>query len=230
MDLGQIAGLLAATDLFGHLDSASMEALASRAKQRSYPKGQLIFYQGDPAGSLFVMTEGLVKVFVTSEDGDEMLLVTLRPPETFGELSLLDGSDRSASAQALEPTTAIEISRTTFLDVVRTHPSMSEAVLRSMGGILRRLTEQASDLVFLDLHGRVAKLLMTMADERGLDSDEGIQLDLKLTQTDIASMVGGSRQSVNQILRAFEDRGYLALQGKTVLVKEPERLRKRAGI
>ena len=230
MDLEQTAGLLASTDLFGHLDGASLETLASHVNQRTYPKGQLIFHQGDPAGSLFVVREGLVKVFVTSEDGDEMLLVTLRPSDTFGELALLDGSDRSASAQALEKTTVIEIGRQTFLDVLRSNPTMAEAVLGSMGTLLRRLTEQASDLVFLDLHGRVAKLLVTMADERGTPAAGGIELDIQLTQSDIASMVGGSRQSINQILRAFEDRGYLDLQGKTVLVKEPARLRKRAGL
>lgn len=230
MDLENTAELLARTKLFGELDQEAIRALAEHATQRTCPKGQLIFYQGDPAGSLFVMKEGLVKVFVTSEEGDEMLLVTLHPPDTFGELALLDGSPRSASAQALEPTKMIEVKRTEFLEVVRSNPGMPEALLRSMGALLRRLTEQASDLVFLDLHGRVAKLLITMADQHGDASDEGIELDLGLTQTEIAAMVGGSRQSINQILRSFEDRGYLDLQGKTVLVREPDRLRKRAGL
>lgn len=230
MDLSQTAALLASTDLFGQLDEASIEALAARATQRKYPKGQLLFYQGDPAGSLFIMKEGLVKVFLTSEDGDEMLLVTLHPPETFGELALLDGSSRSASAQALEPTTVVELNRQVFLDVIQSNPTMTDALLRSMGGLLRRLTEQASDLVFLDLHGRVAKLLVTLSDARGVANDVGIELDLRLTQTDIASMVGGSRQSINQILKSFEERGYLSLQGKRVLLREPARLRKRAGL
>jgi len=230
MDHEKAAELLAQTQLFRELDAESIARLAARATQRTYAKGQLIFYQGDPAGSLFIMKEGLAKVFVTSEDGGEMLLVTLRPPDTFGELALLDGSARSASAEALEPIVVVELNRDTFLEIVRSSPNMTEALLLSMGTVLRRLTEQASDLVFLDLHGRVAKLLMTMADDRGSPVADGIELDLQLTQTDIASMVGGSRQSINQILRSFEDRGYLGLQGKTVVVKEPDRLRKRAGL
>lgn len=230
MDHRQAADLLGQTHLFKDLDEASVLKLAEQASQRTYSKGQLIFYQGDLAGSLFIMKEGLVKVFVTSEDGDEMLLVTLRPPDTFGELALLDGSERSASAEALENTTLLELKREPFVELVRSSPNMTEAVLRSMGGVLRRLTEQASDLVFLDLHGRVAKLVMQMADERGAASGPTIELDLKLTQTDIAAMVGGSRQSVNQILRSFEDRGYLELQGKSMLIKQPDRLRRRAGI
>lgn len=229
MDHEQAAELLAKTQIFGEIDEDSIRKLAERATLRTYAKGQLIFHQGDLAGSLFVMKEGLVKVFVTSEDGDEMVLVTLRPPDTFGELALLDGSDRSASAEALEPTIVVEVNRTTFLDIVRSTPHMMEALLVSMGAVLRRLTEQAADLVFLDLHGRVAKLLMTMADEHGNANDDGIELDVKLTQTDIAAMVGGSRQSINQILRSFEERGYVELRGKTMLVKQPDRLRHRAG-
>ena len=229
MDHDQAAELLAKTQIFSEIDTDSIRKLAERATLRTYAKGQLIFHQGDLAGSLFVMKEGLVKVFVTSEDGDEMVLVTLQPPDTFGEIALLDGSDRSASAEALEPTTVVEVNRATFLDIVRSTPHMMEALLVSMGAVLRRLTEQAADLVFLDLHGRVAKLLMNMADEHGKEHKDGIELDVKLTQTDIASMVGGSRQSINQILRSFEDREYLELQGKTMLIKQPERLRRRAG-
>lgn len=222
--------LLGKTELFGALDEAALARVAERARTRTYSKGQLIFYEGDLAGSLFVMVEGLVKVFVTSENGDAMTLVTLRPPDMFGELSLLDGGARSASAEAIENSTVLELGRDTFLEILRENPQMTEVLMRTMGGVLRRLTEQASDLVFLDLHGRVAKLLVGMADERGVAATEGVELDLQLTQTDLASMVGGSRQSVNQILRSFERRGYVQVDGRKVIVKQLELLRRRAGL
>lgn len=230
MNVDHAAKLLAETQIFGDLDDASLKKLGERATQRAYDKGQLIFHQGDLAGSLFVMREGLVKVFVTSEAGDEMVFVTLRPPDTFGEVSLLDGRERSASAEAVEPTTVVELDRKTFLEVLDSNPHMTETLLRSMGGVLRRLTEQASDLVFLDLHGRVAKLLLSIADDRGVPLTAGQELDLQLTQSDLARMVGGSRQSVNQILRSFERRGFLDIDGRKVVVKEPEQLRRRAGL
>ena len=107
---------------------------------------------------------------------------------------------------------------------------MTDALLQSMGRVLRRLTEQASDLVFLDLHGRVAKLLVNIADRRGVALAPGLELDLQLTQSDLARMVGGSRQSVNQILRSFERRGYLDIDGRKVIVKEAEQLKRRAGL
>lgn len=230
MNVDHAAKLLAETQIFEDLDDASLRKLGERATQRTYDKGQLIFHQGDIAGSLFVMREGLVKVFVTSEAGDEMVFVTLRPPDTFGELALLDGLERSASAEAVEPTTVVELDRSTFLELLTSNPHMTEALLQSMGRVLRRLTEQASDLVFLDLHGRVAKLLLNIADRRGVALTTGQELDLQLTQSDLARMVGGSRQSVNQILRSFERRGYLEIDGRKVVVKEAEQLKRRAGL
>ena len=198
------AAHLAATRLFGELEPAALSGLAERAVERSYKKGQLLVYQGDSGDSVFVLVEGLVKVMVTSEEGEEMVLVTLRPTDTFGELSLVDGGPRSASAEAVEPTRVLIITRPILLELLAEHPSLTDALLRSLGALARRLTEQAADLVFLDIHGRMAKLLLTLAEERGKESAEGIVLDLNLTQADLAAMVGGSRQSVNQTLRSFE--------------------------
>lgn len=230
MDTQRAIELLRQTQLFGDLDTSALELLAERAVKRNYSKGQLVFYQGDPAGSLFVMVEGLVKVFVTSEDGDEMVLVTLQPLDVFGELALLDGGPRSASAEAVEPTALLELQRAPFLEALHQTPGMTESLMLSMGRVLRRLTEQASDLVFLDLHGRVAKLLVNLAQDRGVQTENGLEMDLQLTQTDLAGLVGGSRQSVNQILRSFENRGYLAMMGRKMIVKEPDLLKRRAGL
>ncbi|MGH2819201.1 MAG: Crp/Fnr family transcriptional regulator [Actinomycetota bacterium] len=224
------ASLLGRTHLFGGLREETLMRLADRARARSYRKGQPVFHQGDLGDSLFMVIEGLVKVYVTSEDGDEMVLVTLRPPEIFGELALIDGGARSASAEALERTTLLCITRPSLLDVAVDDRSLTEALLRSMGATIRRLTEQASDLVFLDLHGRVAKLLLGMAEGHSHEADEGRVLDLQMTQSDLAGMVGGSRQSVNQILRTFERRGYLDVRGRKVVLKHPELLRRRAGL
>jgi CRP/FNR family cyclic AMP-dependent transcriptional regulator len=226
----QAAAILGRTQLFRDVDGPTLARIGERAVERSYRRGQLIVHQGDLGDSLFVVTEGLVKVFVTSEEGDEMVLVTLRPPDTFGELALIDGGARSASAEALEHTSVLALTRPVLLELMHDHPEMSEALLRSLGTLVRRLTEQASDLVFLDLHGRVAKLLLAMAHERGEARGAELVLDLHMTQSDLARMVGGSRQSVNQILRAFERRGYLEFHGRQVVVKEPDLLRRRASL
>ena len=173
------------------------------------------------------MVSGLVKVYRTSPDGDEMLLVTLGPAAVFGELPMVDGGLRSASAAAVEATTVLMINRAALLELLRTSPELVDGLLRSMGSMVRRLTDQAADLVFLDLHGRVAKLLLRLAEERGTDGQS--TLDLHLTQSDLANMVGGSRQSVNQVLNSFERLGYVELDGRKIVIRKPDLLKRRAG-
>jgi CRP/FNR family transcriptional regulator, cyclic AMP receptor protein len=222
--------LLRRTRLFAELGQATLQALADRSIERSFPRHGRLFYQGDPGTGLFVVASGLVKVVVTSEEGEEMVLVTLGPGDALGELSIVDGGPRSASAEALEPTVALVITRAVLLDLATRDRALTEALLQALGGLLRRLTEQASDLVFLDLPGRMAKLLAGLAAERGSATPEGIELDANLTQTDLAGMVGASRQSVNQILQGFARRGYLQVRGRRIVIHRLDLLRRRAGL
>jgi CRP/FNR family transcriptional regulator, cyclic AMP receptor protein len=223
-------GLLRRTRLFAGLGEPTLRTLADRSLERSFPRHGRLFHQGDPGTGLYVLVSGLVKVVVTSEDGEEMVLVTLGPGEALGELSIVDGGPRSASAEALEPTVALMITREVLLDLATRDRGLTEALLQALGGLLRRLTEQAADLVFLDLPGRVAKLLAGLAAERGSATPEGIELDATLTQTDLAGMVGASRQSVNQILQGFARRGYLQVQGRRIVIHRLDLLRRRAGL
>ena len=222
--------LLRRTRLFAGLSEPTLRALAERALERSFPRHSRLFYQGDPGTGLFVVASGMVKVVVTSEDGEEMVLVTLGPGDALGELSVVDGGPRSASAEALEPTVALMITRPVLLDLATRDRALTEALLHTLGGLLRRLTEQASDLVFLDLPGRMAKLLVGLAAERGLETPEGVELDANLTQSDLAGMVGASRQSVNQLLQGFARRGYLQVRGRRIVVHRLDLLRRRAGL
>jgi CRP/FNR family transcriptional regulator, cyclic AMP receptor protein len=220
--------VLGETALFGQLDAPTLTGLASESTIRSYRRGHCVFHQGDPGDCLFVVAEGLLKVFTGSDQGDDMVIATLRRPDTFGELAIIDGGPRSASVETLEPTVLLAVSHTAFTRLTRRYPSLLEAVLSSVAGLLRETLQRASDLVFLDLPGRVAKMILDLGDERGLASPEGIRVDVELTQGDLAASVGGSRSTVNQILRAFEGRGYIALQGRTLVLKQPELLRRRA--
>ena len=225
----QTAALLAKTSLFAGLDQPELLALGACAGRRTYQKGEHIFHQGDPGDAVFVLAEGRVKVIFASAEGDEMILATLQPPDVFGELALIDGGPRSASIQTLEPTTVLTLTRATLLELMARQPAVTDLVLRSLGRLVRRMMAQAGDLVFLDLHGRVAKLLLRLIEERNPRTEGSSSLELRLTQSDLAAMVGGSRQSVNQILHHFERRGYLHLKGQRLIVHDLEALRRRAG-
>lgn len=207
---------------------ADLDALAAASANRQYRKGQSIVRQGDPVHSLFVVADGLVKVVIASPEGDELILATLGPGEMFGELGVVDGGPASASVETVERTTVVTLSRATLLDLLTTHRSVADTLLQSLGAMIRRLTDQAGDLVFLDLEARVAKLLLSLIGSHGATTDQGVELALKLTQAELGAMVGGSRQSVNQILHAFERRGYVERRGREVVVKDLDGLRRRS--
>ena len=224
------AALLASTPLFGGMAGHDLTTLAAATGSRRYRRGQLIVRQGEPGHSLFVVADGLVKVVVTSFDGEELILATLNPGETFGELAVIDGGYASASVEAVVDTRVLALSRTTLLDLVARRPGLAEVLLRSLGRLIRRLTDQAADLVFLDLKGRIAKLLVAHLAPSDAPSPDHDELTLPLTQSEIGAMVGGSRQSVNQTLQSFEHRGWVERRGRRLVIKDLEALRHRSGL
>jgi CRP/FNR family transcriptional regulator, cyclic AMP receptor protein len=230
MERRDVISVLSKTTLFGRLDDVTLGGLADVSISRVYPPGQYLWFQGDPGDYLAVIVSGLVKVVVTSEQGDEMVLVTLGPPETVGELAVIDQGPRSASVIAAGTTTVLIISRPAILQLVRTSPLLLDNLLVSLGSLVRRLTEQASDLVFLDVAGRVAKLLVRLADERGREHGGSVTLDLGVTQSDLARMVGASRPPVNRVLQALAARGLITMHGRTIVIRDAAALRRRAGL
>jgi CRP/FNR family transcriptional regulator, cyclic AMP receptor protein len=224
-----IVDVLSSAQVFSALPPDAIATLADVCATRTYQRGQYLWFQGDEGSRMIVVASGLVKVVIASEQGDEVVLVTLGPGRTLGELALLDGSPRSASAVAMEPTTVVMISRVTLLDLLSRHPPLLDALLRSVGGIVRRLTEQTGDLVFLDLGGRIAKLLLQLAEPQ-LDGTGPVVLDLGLSQSDLASMVGASRPAVNRVLQLMASRGLITVDGRVIVLRDLAGLRRRAEV
>lgn len=223
---------LARTTIFGSLDEAALQRVADESVEASYRAGAVVFAQGDAGDRLYVVTSGRLKLQVRIRGLDTLLLTTLRAPDTFGELAVIDRGPRSATVVALEPSTLLAVARSTVLALLSDRPEVTDALLRGLGATVRRLTEQAADLALLDLTGRVAKLLVTLGDQQPAPDDAaaGQVLELRLTQTDMAQMVGGTRQSVNQILSGFAARGLIEVRGRTIVLRRPVDLRRRAGL
>jgi CRP/FNR family cyclic AMP-dependent transcriptional regulator len=216
---------LSGVEMFAGLDSEGRARLAAVAVPRHYRRGQLLFVEDDPGESLLVLRKGAVSVFRTAASGERALLSVVRPPGVLGEVALLDGAPRSASAEALEDTTALALSRSAFLELVHAQPRILDAVLRSFGALVRRLTDQTADHVFLDLAGRVAKTLVRLAGDTVAPL-----VTIELNQTQLAEMAGGSRQSINQALGTFAQRGWLHTEGRRIVVTDLAALRRRAGM
>ena len=158
------ADALTGVEMFAGLEPEARQRVIAASVPRTYRKGQLLFVENDPGESLIVLRRGAVAVFRTAPTGERALLSVVRPPDVLGEVSLLDASTRSASAEAIEDCSALALSRGAFMELVHSNPRILDAVMRSLGGLIRRLTEQNADHVFLDLPGRVAKALVRLAD------------------------------------------------------------------
>jgi len=224
---GGTVEVLRSSAIFAGLPDDALARLEAACVRRTYRRNQYLWYQGDDGARLVVVASGLVKVVLSSAQGDQVVLTTLGAGATFGELALLDGSPRSASVVAAEPTTVLLLSRATVLDLLGRYPSVLDAMLRTLGNLIRRLTEQAGDLVFLDLGARVAKLLLHLAEAHGAGSRV---LNLGLSQSDLAQMVGASRPAVNRVLQHLASRGVIKIDGQTISLLDIAALQRRASV
>jgi CRP/FNR family transcriptional regulator, cyclic AMP receptor protein len=215
--------------LFAGMDRESLQAITRTMRSRRFRRGEVLFHEDDPGDALFVVASGRVKVVVPSEDGDEAILATLRRGDFLGELALLDGAPRSASAIALESTEVLALPRDQFRLLVADQPAIRDALLASLAGELRRLTTHVAELHFLDLTGRLAAGLARLAQDHGERLPNGaIKLDGPLTQGEMAAMIGATRQSVNKLLGEFEADGLLRVDGNSIVVPDLDRLSRTA--
>ncbi len=219
----EVTGILRQTSLFRSLPAGDLEALAAASRSRTFRRGQIVFTAGDPGDTLIVVISGRIKVVVRSADGGELTLTIIGPGDVLGELSVADGGPRSADAETLDECRLLLVPRETILDVCSRAPAVAQALTASIAAMLRRLTEAASDLVFLDMPRRVAKVLL--GQPRG---DDGV-VRLTVSQEELAHQVGSTRQSVNAALRGFERRGWIDVHDRTVTVKQSAALIRFAG-
>lgn len=216
---------LARCRLFAGMSPESLHAIARTLRTRRFRRGEVLFHEGDPGDALFIVASGAVKVVVPSEEGDEAILATLRRGDFLGELALLDGAPRSASAIALEPTEMMALPRDQFRSLVASEPAIRDALFAALTAELRRLTTHVAELHFLDITGRLASRLAHLAEEHGERLPNGaVRLDAPLTQSDLASMIGATRQSVNKLLGEFEATGLLRLERDSIVIPDLEQL------
>jgi CRP-like cAMP-binding protein len=223
---GQPEHLVAELPLLARLPREDRQALASRARLRSFSAGTVIFAEGSPGDSLHVVVEGRVRIVVSSGAGDEATVALVGPGDCFGELSLLDGLPRSASAVASVATRTFVVTRDIFVEWVSERPAAALAILETLSLRLRKTDQALADLAFLDLEHRLAKQLISLAAVHDLDAaHNGSTLRLQVTQGELASMLGVSRESVNKQLNAFSRKGWVTLSRGSVTITEMDALR-----
>ena len=229
MEHARITEALAGSSLFQGMGEAELLAMAGRMKPRVYRRGEVIFRREDPAGALHLIQSGSVKISLDNDEGKETVLALFGPGACFGEIAALDGGPRSATVTAVEPTETLALLRTDLLDLMRSQPDVALALIGTLATRLRRIDARLEDAHFLDLDTRFARLLASLAEERGEPTAAGVEIKLPLTQSELAAMIGATRVSANRLLGAYQDAGLVRLQKRSIVLTNMPALLIRAG-
>ncbi len=213
--------------LFADLADEDLRELIAVAKRRIFRNGEVIFHREDPGQVLYVIKEGKVKISLISPEGQEISLVVFGKGECFGEFAILDGLPRSADAVALERVECYTLQRSDFHKAIMKNPKIAIQVLEVLSKRLRTTDQMIEDLIFLDVYGRVAKKLLELADTHGSKVGNGIRIDVRLTQQELASMVGASRESVNKVMGYFTDKDFISTDKHRITLHRIVELKRR---
>ncbi len=213
-----VSSVLAKVPFFAGVPEAEMDVLARSLQRRSVRGGKAVFRQDDPGSSLYVIEAGVVKVQRTSPEGKEVILAILGAGDFFGELALLDGEPRSADAIAKDDCTLLVLERDAFLAFLDKEPAVAVKLLAALSRRLRRTDQLVQDAAFLDVPARLARALLQLA--------ESPEAATGLTQSELAAMVGASRESVNRWLQFYRRRGLIDSATGSIRVLQPEELRR----
>ncbi|MGH7668759.1 MAG: Crp/Fnr family transcriptional regulator [Gemmatimonadaceae bacterium] len=219
------ADFLATVPLFGGLARPDLEQFAELTREKTYPRGSVILFEHDPGDSLFVVRSGRVKVVLIGDDGREVILGVLGVGAHFGELSLIDDRPRSAHVIAMEDSDLLVLHRADFRERVAASPSVAWSLLTELSRRLRRADDKIGGLVLLDVPGRMARLLLDLADENG-----SATIGKVLTHQTIAQMIGASRETVSRAMKDFQDGGLIGVERRRITLLDRPALERRAQV
>jgi CRP/FNR family transcriptional regulator, cyclic AMP receptor protein len=200
--------------LFAGLSEDDLKLVGDMAIEKSYPKNAVVITEGEQGDSLFAVMSGRVKVFIGDEEGREIILKMLGPGDVFGEMSVIDRQPRSASVSTLEPCVFRVLSHSSFEVCLERAPRIAIGVMNALAKRLRDADRKISTLALMDVYGRVAHTLLELA----VQTNGKLQVGQKLSQQDIANMVGASREMVNRILKDLSERGYITVESKSITI------------
>jgi|SRR6266571_2563663 len=212
--------------LFSDLDDEELHKLASIVREQNYKRRTTIVRVDDPGGALYILKSGLVKITIEDQHGDEMILRILYPTDFFGEMSLLDGMPRSATVTAQEPSEVLTISREHFLNIIEQSPKILLKMTAVLSQRLRNTNELIHSLAFFDVYGKVARLLLNLAAERGRVTEQGTVIDMRLTQQELAELAGMTRETMARTLREFQQAGCIRVDSGIISILELDILRR----
>lgn len=219
----RIREVLSGHHLLQHLADDELEQLLVYARLERYTAGQMLFKKGDPGTSLMAILAGRVKISTLSADGEEVVLNILGPGQVFGEIALLDGKARTADATAIETSELVALDRGDFLPFLDQHSEIATRLIAVLCERLRWVSDIYDDVVFINVPARLAKKLLILAREFGVETSGGaIEINIQLSQTDLGKMMGKTRESVSKVMREWQDRGLIRVENGYIKLLQPD--------
>lgn len=218
------ARFLQRVPLFEGLEDEYLNMLADLLLERRFPKGEVIFFEGDRGDALYMIRSGTVKVYRVAEDGREKTLALFGDGEFFGEMALFDEEPRSAIAQTLGETTVYTMHRPEFLRILSANPPIALQIIRELSSRLRQTNAQVMDVVFRDVRARISRTLADLADRHGVLTEDGVRIDLKLTHQELANVVGTARETVSRMLAELQDAACITVDGRHLILLDQAKI------
>jgi CRP-like cAMP-binding protein len=211
-------------NLFRAMTEEQMRFVQQRTVMREIRRKEVLYLPGEPGDRIYLLKRGVVKISALPEDGHEVILALLRKGEVFGEEAVLDDSPRDHMAEAYDDALICIITRQDFLDMLRTFPDLTFRVTKLIGFRLKTFRNRVEGLLFKGTAARLAQTLVDLARDHGVRDDHGVLLPLRLSQSDLANLIGVTRESVNLTLTEFRRKGLVELEGRTLRLLQPETL------
>ena len=224
------AEFLSTVPIFSALNPEQLQPLTGKLHRRRYQRGEVIFHQDDPADRLHIIVRGRVRISIASEDGREKDIALLQPGECFGEMALLDGSRRSATASAIDALETMTLFREDFLEFLDQHPEVVADTTGMLTRRLRNVNQMLGDLAFLDVPTRVAKQLLELAEVSADDAAWQVPIEVAVGQEELARLVGASRETVSRALNSYRRLGILLTSHRRIIINDRQALERMASI
>jgi CRP-like cAMP-binding protein len=217
--------LLSRAPLFAGIDAAALGGLSQRAGTKRLAADQVLFHKGDPGGELYGVLAGRLRVRGLAPDGRAMVFSYLDPGAIFGEISVVDQLPRSASIDAAEPSEVLVVHRSHFAPFVLEHPQVAINLARMLAARVRNISDQTEDALLLAIPARLARRILGLAETYGKAAGSGVEIAIRLPQQELGELVGATRESVNKLLRRWNERGIIRLEQGVLTVLDPAALR-----
>ena len=216
---------LRTVQIFSELEDPDLLKLEALGERKKYEEGSTILREGDPGSAMFVVITGKVKVVRIDEEGNEVILAILGEGEFFGEMAILDGHTRSATVVTIDDSELFVLSQNDIIQLLHDFPAIAISLLKEFAVRLRKANTQIKGLSLKDAAGKVAGVILRLADEFGFFTKGAVEITELPVQQDMASMAGTSRETVSRILQMFVEQGYVTVRGRKLVINDFEKFK-----